>query len=189
QTKNARYNSKGPDLTTFRGDEDVFYENITPRGLPILPVEESVIVAVGKIVKIQPYLSDDRSQIYTELSMQVENLLKTDDSNANINSFVLDQVGGSIQLRSGHKIQYKVQIGGRGNPCENNRYVFFIQKADENNGYYFINGYELSEGKVFTLDTGKKKLITDKYAVSKEFADEKTFLELTRREIEKTKVK
>jgi hypothetical protein len=185
KSKNAQYNSKGDDLTTRNPNFEYFVETFIPRGLPLIPVEESSVVVVGKVVKIQPYLSEDKSQIYTEITVQVQSLLKNDDSQSEIKTIILDKLGGAVRLNSGRIIQYEVQINGRGNPCKDNRYIFFIQKTDKNKGYYFIKGYELSEGKVFTLDNSNKKLISEKYKISESFSDEKNFLELTRCEIEK----
>lgn len=189
--KNAQYNSDGIDLTTRDPNLEYFIETFIPRGLPIIPAEESSDVVVGKVVKIQPYFSEDKSQIYTEITLQPEEVLKNQSSNllSENKTITLDIIGGGILLNSGKVVRYEVQIDGTGNPCVGNRYLFFIKKSGNGDGFYFIKGYELREGKVFTLDNSKKKLISEKHAVSEEFADEKTFLKLVRREIEKNKVK
>lgn len=189
KTKNARYNSTGQDLTTRDPNQDYFVETIIPRGLPVIPVEESSDVALGRVVKIQPYFSQDKSQIYSEITLQVEEVLKNQSSNllSDSKTITLDKIGGAIQLHSGKIVQYEVQIDGTGNPCIGNRYVFFIRRTSKSDDFHFITGYELSEGKVFTLDNSQKILISEKYAVPEQFADEKTFLKLTRSEIENDK--
>lgn len=191
KTRNLHYNSTGSDLTARDPAQEYFIETILPRGLPVIPSNESSDVAIGKVVKIQPYFSEDKSQIYTEISLQVEEVLKHQSSNllSQSRTITLDKVGGAIQLDSGKIVRYEVRIDGRGNPCLGNRYLFFIEKSNKSDGFHFIRGYELSEGKVFTLDNSKKKLITKKYAFSEEFADEKSFLNIVQREIEKNKIK
>ena len=191
KTKNIRYNSMGRDLTARDSSQDYFIETIVPRGLPVIPSNESSDIVVGKVVKLQPYFSEDKSQIYTEITLQVEDVLKNQSSNliSGSKTIALDKIGGAIQLNSGKTVRYEVQIDGRGNPCVDNRYLFFIKQSSKSDDFHFIKGYELNEGKVFTLENSKKRLITEKYTVSEEFADEKIFLKLVQREIEKNKVK
>lgn len=178
--KNARYNSAGADLMTRDPNSDYFAETILPRGLPLIPIEESVIVVVGKVAKIQPYFSEDNSQIYTEIAVQIEEVLKNASRSKIGDIIILDKLGGAIRLDSGRVVRYEVNIIGLGNPCEGNRYVFFIQES--NGSYYFIKGYELSEGKVYTLSD--RKLISEKYKISEKFSDEKNFVELIRSKVE-----
>ncbi len=183
KSKNTRYDSGGDDLTTRDPNLEYFVETFIPRGLPLIPFEESSVVVVGSVVKIQPYLSGNKSQIYTEITVQVQSLLKGDEAQSKIKTIVLDEIGGAIRINSGKIVRYEVRIDGRGNPCEGNRYVFFVKKTATNKDYYFIKGYELGGGKVFTLDNGAKKLLSKKHKAPESFSDEKTFLELIRREI------
>ena len=50
--------------------------NIAP--LPALPVGRSVAVVLGEIVDAQAYLSDDKTGVYSEFSVRVEEIFKND---------------------------------------------------------------------------------------------------------------
>ena len=186
RAKNFRYNSSGQDLTTREPNQDYFVETITSHGLPIIPSSESSNVVVGKVIKIQPYFSGDKSQIYTEITLQVEEVLKNQSNSfSNRKKIILNKIGGAVRVNSGKVIRYEIQTDGQGNPCDGSRYIFFIKELNSSNDLYFIRAYELKDGKVFTLDNSKKKLINEKYQVSPELSNERTFLKFVRREIEK----
>lgn len=176
--KNNLYSLGGDDLTMRDPDSDYFVATITPRGLPLIPVEESLIVLVGKVTKIQTFLSEDKSQIYTEITVQVEEILKNSSQSEIGTSIILDKIGGSILLSSGKILRHEVKVERLGNVCENNRYVFFIQQEGE--VYYYIKYYELNEGKVFIIEGSERKVISEKYKDTKGIEYESVFLDLIR---------
>lgn len=53
-----------------------FIEHYAPRMLPAIPLKESGIVFVGNVLKVQPYLSENRTHVYTEMIFRVEDLFK-----------------------------------------------------------------------------------------------------------------
>lgn len=163
--KNIRYNTGGMNLTTRDSTLEYFIETFIPRGLPILPIDESSDIVTGKIVKIQPYFSQDKSQIYTEITINVEETFKNLSPNIFMVSktIILTELGGSIELDSRKEVRYEVKIDGRGNLCNDRRYIFFIESINANNDYQFIKVYELDNGKVYTVGN-KKKLFSEKSA-------------------------
>lgn len=68
RAKNIRYNSGSADLTKVAPGSELFAEQIWPR-VEFLPVSESAVIVIGKVTKIQPFLSEDHSRIYTEITV------------------------------------------------------------------------------------------------------------------------
>src|SRR4051794_10435932 len=77
RAKNIRYNAGRTDLTKRDPKIEEFVEQVWPRR-ELIPAAESAVIATGRVVKIQPYLSADRSRIYTEITIRVDELLKQD---------------------------------------------------------------------------------------------------------------
>lgn len=185
KAKSIRYNRGGNDLTARNPDAEYFSELVLPRGLPLVPSSESAAVVIGTVVRLQPYLSEDRSRIYTEITVQVEDVLKSDSRKllSADSMLIVDRVGGALRLKSGRIVRDEVTIEGLGKPCVGRRYVFFAQRVNKSNDLSLIKGYELQNGKVFTFDTRASKPISAKPDVPVSFSDETVFLDVVRQEL------
>src|SRR5262249_44056851 len=105
--KNVRYNAGGTDLTTQRQrDSEIFFEQVWP-AVDFIPAAESALVATGKVVRVQSYLSQDRSRIYTEATVAVDHLLKRDrdDLLSVTRTVIIDRLGGAIKLKGGRVVR------------------------------------------------------------------------------------
>jgi len=71
--RNVRYNGGGCDLTQ---GEDCFIEQYEPRALPLIPLAEGTIAFKGQVIKMQSYLSADRTHIYTETTWKADEVFK-----------------------------------------------------------------------------------------------------------------
>ncbi len=118
--------------------------------LPALPVARSAVIAVGEIVEAQAYLSDDKTGVYSEFSVRVEEVFKNDNSAPLFpgSLVVAERYGGRVRFRSGHVSFY----GNReqGLPRQGGRYVFFLER--NNQEYSILTAYELLSERVYPLD-------------------------------------
>ena len=187
RAKNTRYNTGRFDLTNPNAENDRFFEQHWPR-TELLPALQSTIVVTGTVVKLQPYLSADRSRIYTEISLILDNILKpskTNPSSAVATLLVIDRLGGALRLRSGRIVRDEVQIDGLGGTCLGKRYLVFAEAINNGRDLSLIRSYELTGGEVFTNDSRPRRLISATPSVPKEWALEETFLAAVREVISK----
>jgi hypothetical protein len=118
--------------------------------LPAFPVSGSAIVALGEVVDAQAYLSGDKTGVYSEFSIRIEEVFKNDAFEPSFSGslVVAERYGGRIRFPSGRVTYY----GNReqGMPRQGGRYVFFLS-CDEKR-YSILTGYELRSGRVYPLD-------------------------------------
>lgn len=132
------------ELVTINNEWDV--------GLPALPVAKSDLVVIGEVTDAQAYLSSDKTWVYSEFTVRVEEVLKNTTSVALTqgNSLVADRDGGRVRFPSGHTtLQY---VRGQGMPRVGRRYALFLINIEEEQGTYVLTGYELRGGRVFPID-------------------------------------
>ena len=187
RAKNTRYNAGGADLTVERPpDSEIFVEQVWP-AVDFIPASDSAVVVTGKVVKMQPYLSSDRSRIYTEITVAVDDLLKRDRDNrlSAAHTVVIDRLGGALKLKTGRVVRDDIQIDNLGKALLGKRYVFFARRVNDGSDISLIKTYELVDGKVFTNDSRPTKLISALPGVPKAWASEAMFVEAVRQEVRK----
>ena len=148
--KNLRYNGGGCDLTQ---GEDCFMEQYEPRALPLIPLAEGAIAFKGQVVKMQYYLSADRTHVYTEATWKVDEMFKQpkDFKLSSDEIIITDQIGGAIKLHSGRIARDNTRDGFMGKPHIGGRYVVFLQTIHKGEDLTMIRAYELRNGNVFKL--------------------------------------
>jgi hypothetical protein len=119
---------------------------------PVIPVVESNLIIIGEITKVSSFLSNDKTGIYTEDTIRVEEILKADSSNkVKPKDFVIaDREGGAVRYANGQIITYGSST--KGLPKLKSRYVLFLTSPDNSPNYRILTVYELREGKVIPLD-------------------------------------
>jgi len=149
--KSARYNGGGCDITT--PGRDCFFEHFEPGPLPLIPLKESAIAFVGSVTKVQPYLSVDRTHIYTETTLQVEELFKSPEGVKlpSDQTLIVDQIGGTMRIRSGTVIHDGSRIDFLGQMYVGGRYVLFLRQVHEGKDLAIVRAYELRDGRVFKI--------------------------------------
>lgn len=156
--KNRRYNKEGGSPLTDlpdgggsgRGGDAV------PDPPPPLPVSQSDAIVLATVNTAQPYLTENKADLYTEFLVQVEEVFKDDSRPAIVpgNSITVDQPAGVMRLRDGRVISYSA--GGVGQlPRVGRRYVLFLQRTNGGEDLSILTGYELRQGRTFPLDTGR----------------------------------
>lgn len=118
---------------------------------PALPAATSDAVVIGEITNAQAYLSDDKTDIYSEFKVNVSEVLK-DCSSASITlgtSIVVARGGGGVRFPSGKVIL----TGNHAKPLPRigRRYVLFLKRNSEGD-FSILTGYELRAGRVSPLD-------------------------------------
>lgn len=152
QKRNARFNDKTgmrprldvpqPDATRGYGSAPPYFVEIPP-----LPFPESHTVIVGEVVAFQPYFSEDRTSIYTELQLKVEKIIKADRPLEIGQLIPIPHLGGTLILPSGKVATY--HSGPHEKTLEiHERYVLFLQFDQATSQYSVVKVWEIKEGKI-----------------------------------------
>jgi hypothetical protein len=118
------------------------------QGMPALPANQSDVIVVGKVVDAQAHLSDDRTGIYSEYSVEVDGIFKN-TVGAIGRTISGTRRGGAVRFASGKVQEYRIAYLGA--PLKGKRYVLFL-KREEAGDFTILTGYELSNGLVTPLD-------------------------------------
>ena len=135
-------------------DNDVSSIRIThwQEGLSPLPGRKSDAVIVGSVTSAQAFLSNDRTGVYSEFSVQTQTVFKNNKL-APINTeqnILIDRAGGRVSYPSGRVFKYSVR--GQDMPRLNGRYVFFLTYDEKKSVYLILTAYEIQAGKITALD-------------------------------------
>lgn len=127
-----------------------------PQEIP-LPVKQSDAVVVGEITEARAYLSNDKSNVYSEFTTSLEDVLVNDPKGSLSAGSVIptERRGGTVKFPSGKKLVRGAL--GRTMPRAGRRYVLFLKQHEEEQTFSIITGYELRNGKVIPLDGLSKK--------------------------------
>ena len=147
--------STPPRLTTYQ---------IRPVGE--LPAAFSDSIVVGRITAAQAYLSNDHTAIYTETTIQVEQVPSQQGNHAVAGAtIVLEQAGGSLELPSGRVLNHLSH--GLGEPFQvGQRYAFFLTYVRSVQCYRLVKAWWLKAGvaqAVSTEDLGLARNGTSQY--------------------------
>jgi hypothetical protein len=124
------------------------YIHFSP-GTPPLPVSQSAAVIIGTVNKAQAHLSSDKSYVYSEFDVLVDEVLK-DDAQSPITAgktVAVERPGGRVKVPSGHIQKYRTTLNPLSTGC---RYVLFLTRRGED--YHVFTGYRLEGGQVFPVD-------------------------------------
>jgi hypothetical protein len=127
-----------------------------------LPVSESDTILLGSVSKVQPYLSEDGSSLYTEYTVSVEEVFKDSASlfPKKDSVIALFRMGGSLRLPSGAVV--RTDVHGLGDPpVAGHRYVCFLRY--DALGYWFRIDklWELRNGAAAPMDPFDQALVQE----------------------------
>jgi hypothetical protein len=136
---------------TDRSDNTVIVDFVDSN-LPALPFTKSTTVVVGSITAAKAYLSNDRTGVYSEFLLRVEEVIKTHPQVPVIPGCRLELVreGGRVRFPSGHVHVYK--ISELEMPHVGARYLFFLTDGNQNESFRILTAYRLQAGKIIPLD-------------------------------------
>lgn len=186
--KNRRYNRGGRDLTTMDAGMSIAEIGCGPVQ-PLLPTTYTPIILIGTVIGAQPYLSEDRSYVYTEYAVQVEKLLKKDTDTLPMagDSLIVDRTGGVLRQRNGHVIRYDSSGSNMARPLQmGDRYVLFLNRIHDGADLILGPGFQLRERKAYLLgeQKGQETLVGSIQGIATELSDEEKFIWAVRRAIE-----
>jgi hypothetical protein len=129
-----------------------------------LPVKQSSAIIVGTVSDAKAFLSEDKTNIYSEYSVRVEDVLKNfnDERIKPGDTLITERQGGRVRLRAAGAIS-GFFTSGQNPPQVGRRYVLFLgfNKYDAaevgvtspiDMSHHLLTGYELRGGKVVALD-------------------------------------
>jgi hypothetical protein len=155
EAKGKRYNRKYAPRITESTDQ-IFYISDWDSRLPALPIMMSSAVIVGKVTDAHAYLSNDQSDIYSEFTLYIDQVLKNgaDSRVGPGDSINVERKGGRLRFPSG-KIVVSI-TNHQQLPRVGRRYVLFLTHAFPMGGeitdFYILTGYELANSHVYPLD-------------------------------------
>lgn len=134
-----------------------------------LPSGQSIAIIVGQVVQAQAYLSEDKANVYSEFTVQIEDILKNDNTTPIRagDAIITERQGGRVRFPSGRVEGYLV--AGQAPPQVGARYVFFLgfnpyeagtkslAGPRGNMSRHILTAYEIREGRIYPLDTSTEK--------------------------------
>lgn len=119
---------------------------------PAFPVSNSDIIVLGQVLSAQAYLSNDKTNIYSEFEVLIDKTLKGENQTPAGNKVIVERAGGRIRFPSGNIIT-RPNILGRNLPNVGGKYIFFLKSnSDNDDSFSIITGYSLNSAKVMPLD-------------------------------------
>ena len=120
------------------------------RAEPAFPITSDVIV-VGTIREAKAYLSEDRTAVYSEVSLAIEEILKADPQyELKVGGTVSgDRRGGGVRFPSGKILRREYWM--RRIPSAGRRYLLFLKDRGDAE-FSIVTGYELTGKGVQPLD-------------------------------------
>lgn len=155
----------------------------------VLPAAQSSLVIIGMVTDAKAFLSNEKTGIYSEFTIQVGEVLKGDPVPL-LNSdgtLTAERWGGRVRNESGHAVTYSV--AGQGMPRVGQRYLFFLGRNARQDSVMgrpdtadmsrnILTAYELRAGKVYPLDSAGGRNFDDYWEI-----DEAIFLSEVRKVI------
>lgn len=117
--------------------------------LPALPVTQSTAIILGQITDAEAHLSNNKTTIYSEFSVRVEEMFKDTSNSINLNNLIsVNRLGGTVRFASGRISKYTIHRQGM--PQKGERYLLFLNQLEGN--FIILTGYKIAENQVSPLD-------------------------------------
>ena len=156
------------------------------KDLSALPLADSDTIIIGKVTQAQAHLSNDKTGIYSDFRIQVEEVLKdgVNPSGAVGSVISAERYGGVVRFRSG-SIQ-RFEVNGQGMPRVGDRYLLFLKRLDQKSNFSIVTGYDVSTQTVSPLDGAEVEEGTQIFPFDKYRGfDVSAFLDSVRTEVSK----
>jgi hypothetical protein len=134
-----------PDLKDVRRMEHIHF----PADITALPVSRSAAIIVGKVTNAVAYLSPDKTGVYSEFQIVIDEVIKNDNQTPiSVGETIsVQRPGGRVRVPSGQIHEYRTSL----NPLEVGcRYALFLIRRESD--FLVFTGYELRRGTVSPLD-------------------------------------
>lgn len=153
QLVGKRYENAGglvDSIHPIAEDEDRVLVTDVVLSVPAIPVKESELIVIGKVLDASAHLSKNKKNVYSEFTVQISEILK--DTTGTIKkegSITVDREGGFVEYINGLRRLHR--IGGLLMPQVGGTHILFLRNPDKGPNYEIINGYELKDGGVINL--------------------------------------
>jgi hypothetical protein len=118
-----------------------------PPPMEELPATLADAIVVGKIVGVQSFFSQNRGAIYTESTIQIEEVISARQTISKGGTLVIVQEGGAIQAAPGSI--YTQEVKGGGDALQDNEeYLFFLRNLPALQAYGCRKAWLLADGVV-----------------------------------------
>ncbi|MEK6407306.1 MAG: hypothetical protein AABN34_10110 [Acidobacteriota bacterium] len=149
-----RYNDRGPSpLGDFPPDSVGFATGTDWYiGVPALPLAQCDAVIVGEVAAAEAHISPDRTGVYSEFSIRVDEILKNSvETPVKAGDLTVgEREGGVVRFQGGRLFEY--MIFHQGMPGTGRKYLFFLSDNKQGGDYLIVTAYELRDGQVIPLD-------------------------------------
>ncbi len=127
------------------------------KDLTALPIENSDIIVLGKVIDAKARLSYKKKSVYSEFKIEVEDVFKN-NSYLEIKDnkyIVFEREGGIVRYPSGYELWHR--LAGQQMPIINRTYIFFLTNdfpvyGHYKKDFYLLTAYELTGGQIIPLD-------------------------------------
>lgn len=154
KARGSRDNNRGekPIAELPPGEEELPLISHWWWGLPALPARLSEAIVVGEVVDARAYLSSDKTGVYSEFTVRVDEAFKNESSVQLVvgSEVVAERRGGVVRFPSGRLQRYSTLQQGM--PIAGSRYLFFLKFNRNGEDFSILTGYELKGGRVLPLD-------------------------------------
>jgi hypothetical protein len=147
--RDQRYERLLPPLANHDGDE-FLVRGIEEVASP-LPVAESDLVAIGRVVSARAVVTEDRRGIYSEFPFEVESPVKGSPPSGSARTLTLIRFGGAVRHPSGRIT--RVFAVDQGMPRPGGRYLVFLKHDPSAQAFRILTVYLLQDGRVHPLDS------------------------------------
>ena len=146
--KNKRFdNSLAESIEANPTSEEV---NIASEGLVSdMPTALSDLIVEGHVKGSGAFLSEDKTGIYSEFTVQVSDVIKSSAPVSKGDIITTERFGGRVRFPSGQIARYRV--AGQGAPAKGGKYLFFLKRRADGD-YLILTAYEMRGNKVLALD-------------------------------------
>ena len=130
---------------------------MTPNGsfnrLERIPVELADVVVIGQTFNGKSYLSNDRTTLYTELSLKINEVVSNRSSRSISvgQSIDIERQGGVVKLPSGKVLIRGSQVESQ--PRTQVQYAMLLKYVPAADVYTIVSGFELAGDHVYILES------------------------------------
>jgi hypothetical protein len=122
------------------------------------PVRESDAIVIGMVETGEAFVSEDRRALYAEFRVRVETVIKDVNTTNKMGALqpgdliAMLRRGGALRLPSGEIVKEVWRTHGL--PRVASRYVLFLTRVPEIEGFQILTGYRIKETEIAPLDDG-----------------------------------
>jgi hypothetical protein len=185
--KKARYDSQvnDRDLTSLPPGQSMHLFLCGQYDPTILPTASHDVIVLGTLLNTQPYLSANRTAIYTEYQLYVEEIFKPSQEDLSLEQgrLVIDRPGGVLRMRSGRVISSTESGTGMARPLDvGRRYVLFCRLIHDQRDLILGFAFELRDEKAYALSEhrGHDRLVGELPGAVAALSNEQSFVEAVR---------